>query len=138
MRPQGVADLLEALQLAAAENIRQPFLAAGRGLSILLPAAHRHGREEALSTLVLSFATELLTQLAAGQRGSGEPAGGLLSPREREVLRELCAGASNKKIARALDMTEHTVKFHLRNIFQKLRVDRRAQAVAEALRLHLF
>lgn len=91
-----------------------------------------------MSTLVLSFATQLLTHLSPSPGGLGEPAGGLLSPREREVLRELCAGASNKKVARALDMTEHTVKFHLRNIFQKLKVDRRAHAVAEALRLHLL
>lgn len=138
MRRQAVADLLEALQLGAVERIRQPFLAAGRAVGVLLRAAHRRGREEALSTLVLSFAAELLGQLTPQPCNAGEPAEGLLSPREREVLRELCAGLSNKKIARALDMTEHTVKFHLKNIFQKLDVDRRAHAVAEALRLNLL
>jgi LuxR family maltose regulon positive regulatory protein len=54
-----------------------------------------------------------------------------LSPREREVVHELKLGSTNKEIARALDMTEHTVKFHLRNIFNKLGVDRRAHVLAK-------
>lgn len=50
----------------------------------------------------------------------------LLSTREREVAEKVSLGLTNKEIARKLAMTEHTVKFHLRNIFAKLEVDRRA------------
>ena len=57
---------------------------------------------------------------------------GLLSGRELEVLTELVQDSSNKVIARALQMTENTVKFHLKNIFQKLGVRHRAQAVRAA------
>ncbi len=53
----------------------------------------------------------------------------VLSPREREVLIELSRGAPNKMIARALQMTENTVKFHLKNVFQKLGVQHRAAAI---------
>jgi LuxR family maltose regulon positive regulatory protein len=53
------------------------------------------------------------------------------------VLEELIQGHSNKEIARSLDMTEHTVKYHLKNIFSKLKVERRGQAIAKARELGL-
>jgi DNA-binding NarL/FixJ family response regulator len=57
---------------------------------------------------------------------------GLLSPRERGVLRLVAAGMSNKQIAQALTISERTVKFHVNAIFNKLGADNRAQAVALA------
>ncbi|HEY1012796.1 MAG TPA: response regulator transcription factor [Herpetosiphonaceae bacterium] len=56
-----------------------------------------------------------------------------LSARELEVLRLLVAGASNKAIAARLSLSEHTVKSHASNIFGKLNVRTRAEAVAVAL-----
>jgi LuxR family maltose regulon positive regulatory protein len=56
----------------------------------------------------------------------------VLSARELEVLVELASGAPNKVIARNLQMTENTVKFHLKNVFQKLRVRHRAEALLAA------
>ena len=47
-------------------------------------------------------------------------------------------GFSNKAIARHFDLTENTVKFHLRNIYEKLGVRNRAMAVAVADRLSLL
>ena len=55
-----------------------------------------------------------------------------LSARELEVLVELASGAPNKVIARNLQMTENTVKFHLKNVFQKLQVRHRAEALQAA------
>jgi DNA-binding NarL/FixJ family response regulator len=55
-----------------------------------------------------------------------------LSPRERDVLRLLAAGNSNKEIAAALHVTERTVKFHVTSIFNKLGAENRAQAVTIA------
>jgi DNA-binding CsgD family transcriptional regulator len=57
-----------------------------------------------------------------------------LSEREHEVLRELSQGYSNKLIARKLGLSTPTVNFHVRNVFQKLGVHRRASATAEAHR----
>lgn len=55
-----------------------------------------------------------------------------LSPRERDVLRLLVDGNSNKEIAAALKVTERTVKFHVTSIFNKLGAENRAQAVTIA------
>jgi ATP/maltotriose-dependent transcriptional regulator MalT len=55
-----------------------------------------------------------------------------LSPRELEVLRLVAAGKSNREIAAALVISEHTVARHVQNIFGKLRVSSRAAATAFA------
>ena len=57
-----------------------------------------------------------------------EPSG--LSEREREVLERIAAGDSNKLIARAFQLSPHTVKRHVANILDKLGVDTRGQAAA--------
>lgn len=52
-----------------------------------------------------------------------------LTERETEVLRQLATGAANREIARALFVTEATVKSHLAHIFTKLDVDSRSRAI---------
>jgi DNA-binding CsgD family transcriptional regulator len=60
--------------------------------------------------------------------------GPLLTPREIEILLGLRDGLSNKAIARRLDISQHTVKFHAESIFRKLGVTNRVEAVAKGLR----
>jgi two-component system nitrate/nitrite response regulator NarL len=62
------------------------------------------------------------------------PAGPLLTPREIEILIAIGDGLSNKAIARRLDISQHTVKFHAESIFRKLGVTNRVEAVAKGLR----
>lgn len=57
-----------------------------------------------------------------------------LTEREREVMQLLTNGLSNSEIANSLSISEGTVKFHLNNIFAKLGVDDRTQAVVTALK----
>ncbi len=56
-----------------------------------------------------------------------------LSPREREILGFLARGASNKEIARSLDLAESTVKIHVQNILKKLNLLSRVQAAVYAV-----
>lgn len=58
----------------------------------------------------------------------------LLTPREVEVLVALSDGLSNKAVGRRLDISQHTVKFHVESVFRKLGVTTRAEAVAKGLR----
>jgi two-component system, NarL family, nitrate/nitrite response regulator NarP len=53
-----------------------------------------------------------------------------LSPRERTLLEALSKGLTNRELARDLEISENTVKFHLSNLFEKLAVKNRAQAIA--------
>lgn len=56
-----------------------------------------------------------------------------LSPREREIMTWLARGASNKEMARALDLAESTVKIHIQNILKKLNLSSRVQAAVYAV-----
>jgi DNA-binding CsgD family transcriptional regulator len=56
----------------------------------------------------------------------------LLTPREVEVLAALAEGMTNKAIARRLDISLHTVKFHVESLFRKLGARTRTEAVARA------
>jgi len=61
-----------------------------------------------------------------------------LTPRENEVLQLLARGLTNKAIARRLDITDHTVKFHVTAIMSKLAAQSRTDAVVRATRLGLI
>jgi DNA-binding NarL/FixJ family response regulator len=78
------------------------------------------------SYLTPRVAARVVAQVNAPRRS------GLLSARERQVLRLVARGRSNKQIARDLAITERTVKFHMTSIFNKLGADNRAQAIAIA------
>jgi len=71
----------------------------------------------------------------ANSRGEGQAGRPkkVLTPREKEVLRILTTGCTNKEIAQALFISEKTVKSHLNNIFRKLDVARRLQAILYAI-----
>jgi DNA-binding NarL/FixJ family response regulator len=53
-----------------------------------------------------------------------------LTRRELEVLSKLARGSTNKQIARDLEVSLNTIKFHVRNVYQKLGVNSRSQAIA--------
>ena len=53
-----------------------------------------------------------------------------LTPREMEILEVLSQGHSNRKIASNFEISTNTVKFHLKNLYEKIQVDSRTQAVA--------
>ncbi|MCY0906734.1 response regulator transcription factor family protein [Arthrobacter sp. H14-L1] len=70
--------------------------------------------------------------LDAPARPAGDVAGWNLAARELEVLQHLAAGQRNRTIASTLGISENTVKFHVRNLFKKLAVSSRTEAIALA------
>jgi DNA-binding NarL/FixJ family response regulator len=111
-----------------------------------------HAGVEALHAAILA-AAEGLTALSSDLRylllGDAEAADGPehdadtgpsqvdFTPREQQVLQLLAQGASNKVIARNLQITPHTAKFHVASIVAKLGAAGRTDAVARAMRLGL-
>ena len=70
--------------------------------------------------------------LLGGKSASSDPR--QLTEREESVLALLAEGATNAEIARRLRVSENTVKFHLQNLYMKLSVGNRTEAVAVYLR----
>ena len=83
-----------------------------------------------------SVASRLFKHL--GQSETKNPPRALLSNREMEVLRLVADGRPNREIAAALSVSDNTVKFHLKNIMQKLNVSTRAEAVMVAAQRNLL
>ena len=73
-----------------------------------------------------------------GDDGAVQPSGRVSDPltaRERDVLAMISQGLSNKRVARALEISPETVKSHVKHIFLKLEVSTRTEAVFRALSL---
>jgi DNA-binding NarL/FixJ family response regulator len=89
--------------------------------------------------LTPSVARKLLDEFARPKKPSKEEYDpDALTDREREVLELMVQGTtSNRRLAKHLGVSENTVKFHVRNILDKLHLHNRAQVVAYALRTHL-
>jgi DNA-binding NarL/FixJ family response regulator len=83
------------------------------------------------------LAARILDEFARMAReGAGKPTGpeGELTDREREVMRLVADGATNREIASQLYISQNTVSFHMKNILAKLHLKNRAQAAAFAIR----
>lgn len=89
--------------------------------------------------LTPTLARKVLQEFAKPSHGSAQREDpDALTDREREVLELLVAGVtSNRKLAKQLGVSENTVKFHVRNILDKLHLHNRAQVVGFAMRHHL-
>jgi DNA-binding NarL/FixJ family response regulator len=79
------------------------------------------------------LAGRLLSRFGKQTRGNYAPYQEALTEREQEVLRLLARGLRNKEIAARLYVSERTVNFHLANIYQKLNVSGRTEALSKAL-----
>jgi DNA-binding NarL/FixJ family response regulator len=84
-----------------------------------------------------ALARRLLVEFSKPEKAPAEEPDAL-TDREREVLELMVEGVvSNRKLAKRLNLSENTVKFHVRNILDKLRLHNRAEAVGYALRKKL-
>jgi LuxR family transcriptional regulator, maltose regulon positive regulatory protein len=127
------------LAACAAAGLYQTVLDEGSIISKLLQATKESGNVKAdlipyLDRLVAGLQRTAQDRLAPT---SGARILSALSPRETGILTLIAEGLSNKEIARSLDIGPETVKSHLKSIFTKLGVERRAQAVSRAQTLGL-
>jgi len=136
--PQALFQLTQALQLAEAHGYTRLFLDEGPSLAGLLhQAAARQIAPGYVRTLLAQFPDTMAPSSVQERTGLPllrEP----LSPREREVLRLVAAGLSNQETAAHLTITAGAVKKHLSNIYRKLSVRSRTQALARARELDLL
>lgn len=144
---------LKIIMVTVSDDITHLFEAIKRGaqgylLKNLDPSAWlQYLREIAVDEAPMSkeLAFRLLQEFSAGASGgatgseaSGPQTGSAfpltpLSGREKEVLQRVATGASNREIAAALCLSEHTVKNHLKNILQKLHLENRVQLTRYAM-----
>lgn len=114
-----------AINLGMHEGFKQVFCDFGEALRPLLDDSSVAGFDAAAPRVrdrFLQSVNESIRVPAAATASN-------LSDRERAVLRLLGQGLSNKAIARALRVSDNTVKFHLKNVFAKLGVSTRSEAV---------
>jgi LuxR family transcriptional regulator, maltose regulon positive regulatory protein len=135
---------IEASRLAAPEYYIRPFLDYGPKIeSVLALVLHTKN----LNAGVRSFLKGILTMRGI-VGGLSKPLtqdesmafamAASISPREQEILQSLSTGLSNKQIAEKYSISTNTVKTHLENIFRKLEVNNRTQAILKAGSLNML
>lgn len=133
-------DLVEADPKAATVTITdRAGETEGLGTRLAIGAADgRNNLDSRDPNLILAAATLVAAGYAVERREPDAPARASLSQREQQVAALLIDGASNKVIARALDISVHTAKFHVTAILDKLAARNRADAVSILLRERLL
>ena len=131
---QAMHTLQKALFLAEPEGYVRLFLDEGPAIAALLRLVVAQGPASAYVDTLLAAFEAPSTRPSAISQPLIEP----LSERELEILGLIAAGMSNRQIADELVLSVGTVKWHLNNIYGKLGVRSRTQAVAQARELNLL
>jgi LuxR family maltose regulon positive regulatory protein len=126
--------LEHALSLARPAGYVRPFVNEGEPMARLLYQAVEHGVVPEYAGRLLAAFPALAPPMPESETPMVEP----LSERELEVLRLIADGLSNQEVAERLFISLSTVKWHTGNIYGKLGVKNRTQAVARARTLGLF
>ena len=122
-------DLLETLRSGA-----RGYLLKNIDTDFLLESIRRAAQGE--SVMSPQIAHKLADSLRAPQKdivAMPDISPDKLSPREREIIVMLARGASNKEIAKTLDLSESTIKIHVQGILRKLNIAKRVQAAVYAV-----
>ncbi|MBN7784280.1 response regulator transcription factor [Ponticoccus gilvus] len=142
------------------EGLRRALtLQGGQRVALISGQATREIAEEALSVGAAGFVPKTLPAkslvnavrfmamgeqyapidfMTAPEKAETHPLVDKLTPRELQVLEGLSEGKSNKEIARDLDLTEPTIKLHMKTLYRKLEVNNRTQAAIIAREEKLF
>lgn len=119
---------------AARAGLPQPIIDVGADAGLLLHRFTQNASKVGACRKDIEFAEQTLARWRTRHRAMVVPprlggAAGSLTSREQKILELMAVGQSNKEIGRDLGITAETVKTHVKHIFAKLEVDRRAQAV---------
>ena len=133
-RAEALACLGKALSLGRPEHYVRSFLDEGEGLVKLLYLAKMRDLEGTYAAELLGAAREGNSAQLPGRQMLPQP----LTAREIDVLKLIDRGCSNQDIAAQLYISLATVKRHISNIYNKLDVESRTQAVAVAKELKLL
>ncbi len=136
-RTAALSTLEQALLLAEPEGYMRLFLDEGTPMLALLRLAQARGMVPVYVATLLSDFDEHTRMNPAFHTARSSSLVEPFTEREREVLRLLLEGASNREIARQLVISVNTVKKHVYNICGKLGVQSRAQAIVRARTLNL-
>ena len=131
---QALAVLKKALSLAKPEGYVRIFLDEGEPMARLLHLARSRQMETEYATELLS----IIGEAAGTTRPQSQTLIESLTSREMEVLKLIEAGHSNQEISEQMVISIATVKRHISNIYTKLGVNSRTQAVAIGKELRLF
>ena len=133
--PRAAATLERVLRLSEPDGFRRVFVCGGPPIRDLLAKQLESGT--AYWSLVRDLVEDPPTAPGEQERAAGRP-DEPLTERELTVLRFLQSVLTNEEIASKLFVSVNTVKTHVRNIYRKLSVDRRREAVRRARELHLL
>jgi LuxR family maltose regulon positive regulatory protein len=139
---QSLQVIRDAVRLAAPERFIRPFLECR---AICIPLLSLTLQTENLTSESQSFIRDVLRMSNHAESDmqvshaemEALSASASISPREQEVLTLISAGFSNREIAQKLSISESTVKTHIGNIYSKLNVNSRVQAITHAKELKL-
>ena len=126
-------DLFEAVKSGAEGYLLKGMSEEELNSTLARIAAGEPALSPGLALKILDEFARMAREGAAKPRGPEDE----LTEREREVLRLVADGATNREIAAKLYISENTVGFHMKNILAKLHVKNRAQAAAYAIRAGL-
>ena len=142
-RADALATLRKVLDIGIQEGLYQTILDQGPEIGTLLLSVRENDgayRRSYRFCVVRRSPRRGLSLRAISLKSKREPTSAVAEPlsvREGEILNLIARGRSNKEIARILSIAPETVKTHVKHIFTKLNVERRAQAVSRAQSLGL-
>lgn len=137
--------LLDILETAMHEGYIRSFLDNGLRLQAIMHHLQHNPKLEVpplvqayISALMQAYEVESLRLEQLGIPFAGAGTQEILTPREMDVLQLLAEGLSYKEISQQLSITENTLKSHIKNIYTKLEVSNRTQAINQATELGIM
>lgn len=141
---QALETLHQTLKLAVLEGYIRSFIDEGQVMQTCLEKISTQNIypisadiEEYIDVILMEFTAEEARQQGTPLNKSAQPAYESLTPRELDALKLLAGGLTYTEIAAELVISENTLKFHLKNVYSKLDVRNRTEAVLKAQKLSL-